>query len=140
MTKFLRKAKLAGVASISLALTACATTPIPGQTEAITQSEAQQGAQFHPKLVSEFGGEMSGPLGQYVERVGKNVAVESGLGNARDSFTVTLLNSPVNNAFAVPGGYVYTTRQLVALMESEAELAGKRRPPSRSALRIFAPK
>ena len=124
MTNFLRKTKLAGVASISLALTACATTPIPGQTEAITQSEAQQGAQYHPQLVAEFGGEMSGPLAQYVEEVGKNVAVQSGLGGARDSFDVTLLNSPVNNAFAVPGGYVYTTRQLVALMESEAELAG----------------
>ncbi|UAB76910.1 M48 family metalloprotease [Erythrobacter sp. SCSIO 43205] len=124
MTKFLRKTKFAGVASLTLALTACATTPIPGQTEAITQSEAQQGAQYHPQLVAEFGGEMTGPLAQYVEQVGLNVAVESGLGGARDSFEVTLLNSPVNNAFAVPGGYIYTTRQLVALMGSEAELAG----------------
>jgi predicted Zn-dependent protease len=124
MSKFTRKMKLAGAASLSLALTACATTPIPGQTEAITQSEAQRGAQYHPQLVAEFGGEMSGPLAQYVEQVGKNIAVQSGMGGARDSFNVSLLNSPVNNAFAVPGGYIYTTRQLVALMESEAELAG----------------
>ena len=105
-------------------MAAYATTPIPDQTEAITQSEAQRGAQYHPQLVAEFGGEMWGPLAQYVEQVGKNVAVTSGMGGARDSFTVSLLNSPVNNAFAVPGGYIYTTRQLVALMESEAELAG----------------
>src|SRR3546814_16752791 len=39
-------------------------------------------------------------------------------------FTVTLLNPPVNNAFAIPGGYVYVTRQLMALMNDEAELAG----------------
>ncbi len=36
---------------------------------------------------------------------------------------MTLLNSPVNNAFAIPGGYIYTTRQLVGLMDNEAELA-----------------
>lgn len=124
MATFTRKFWMAGVASSTLALTACATGPIPGQTEAITQSEAQQGAQYHPQLVAEFGGEMTGPVGQYVEQVGRNVAVHSGLGNARESFNVSLLNSPVHNAFAVPGGYIYTTRQLVALMESEAELAG----------------
>ena len=45
------------------------------------------------------------------------------LGGAQESFTVSLRNSPVNNAFAVPGGYIYTTRQLVALMNDEAELA-----------------
>lgn len=123
MIKLTRNLKLAGAASLALALTACATTPIPGQTEAITQNEAQQGAQYHPQLVAEFGGEMSGPVAQYVERIGKNVAVTSGMGGARDSFNVSLLNSSVNNAFAVPGGYIYTTRQLVGLMESEAELA-----------------
>ena len=124
MIKLTRKAKMAGVASLALALSSCATGPIPGQTEAITQSEAQKGAQYHPQLVAEFGGEMTGPVAQYVEQIGKNVAVESGMGGARDGFTVSLLNSPVNNAFAVPGGYIYTTRQLVALMETEAELAG----------------
>ncbi len=67
---------------------------------------------------------MTGSHAQYVEQVGKNIAVQSGLGNARESFTVSLLNSPVHNAFAVPGGYIYTTRQLVTLMNNEAELAG----------------
>jgi predicted Zn-dependent protease len=67
---------------------------------------------------------MTGTYAQYVEQVGKNIAVQSGLGNARESFTVSLLNSPVHNAFAVPGGYIYTTRQLVTLMNNEAELAG----------------
>ncbi|RZA19948.1 MAG: LysM peptidoglycan-binding domain-containing protein, partial [Proteobacteria bacterium] len=83
----------------------------------------QQGAQAHPQLLAEFGGAMSGPQADYVVSVGKNVAVQSGLGNARDDFRVTLLNSSVNNAFAIPGGYVYVTRQLVALMNNEAELA-----------------
>lgn len=112
-------------AAIALTLSGCATTAnIPGPTTPITQSEAQQGAQAHPQLLEEFGGAMTGPTAQYVGQVGRNIAVESGLGNAESSFTVSLLNSPVNNAFAIPGGYIYTTRQLVALMNNEAELAG----------------
>ena len=110
----------------SLLLTGClgAGGAVPSAGTPITQQEAQQGAEFHPKLVAEFGGPMTGSAATYVEGIGKNISVQSGLGNARDSFTVTFLNSSVNNAFAVPGGYVYVTRQLAALMNNEAELAG----------------
>jgi predicted Zn-dependent protease len=112
-------------AAIPFALTGCTTMggSIPDPSAPISQSEAQQGAEAHPQIMQEFGGAMTGPHAAYVEQVGKNIAVQSGLGNARDSFTVSLLNSSVNNAFAIPGGYVYTTRQLVALMNNEAELA-----------------
>ena len=117
-------AAAASVSTLSLALAGCmGTGNIPSASTPITQSEAQMGAEAHPQLLNEFGGAMSGSHAQYVEQVGKNIAVQSGLGNARESFTVSLLNSPVNNAFAIPGGYVYTTRQLVALMNNEAELA-----------------
>ncbi len=112
------------IASLSLAGCTAMGGDIPSSSAPITQSEAQMGAEAHPELLSEFGGAMSGSQAQYVEQVGKNIAVQSGLGNARDSFTVSLLNSSVNNAFAIPGGYIYTTRQLVALMNNEAELAG----------------
>lgn len=117
------KAKvLAGAATLALA--GCmGGGPIVSAGSPISPAEAQQGEQAHPQLVSEFGGAMSGPHADYVVSIGKNVAVQSGLGNARDDFTVTLLNSSVNNAFAIPGGYVYVTRQLVALMNNEAELA-----------------
>lgn len=115
---------LTTAAALPLALAGCATTgSIPDPSAPISQSEAQLGAENHPKILAEFGGAMTGPHAQYVEQVGKNIAVQSGLGNARDSFTVSLLNSSVNNAFAIPGGYVYTTRQLVTLMNNEAELA-----------------
>lgn len=120
----INKFALVSTALIPLGLASCATGPIPSASSPITQAEAQQGAELHPQLLAEFGGAMSGTQAQYVEQVGKNIAVQSGLGNARDSFTVSLLNSPVNNAFAIPGGYVYTTRQLVSLMNNEAELAG----------------
>lgn len=111
----------------SLALTGCTTMgggAIPGASAPITTTEAQQGAEAHPQFLAEFGGTYQGPQAAYVAQVGKNIAVQSGLGNARESFTVSLLNSSVNNAFAIPGGYIYTTRQLVGLMNNEAELAG----------------
>jgi predicted Zn-dependent protease len=92
--------------------------------QSISPSDKKQGAQAHPQLLQEYGGPITGPQATYVESVGKTIAVQSGLSNARGDFTVTLLNSPVNNAFAIPGGYVYVTRQLVALMNNEAELAG----------------
>lgn len=89
----------------------------------ISASDKAQGAKAHPQLLEEFGGAYSGPQAAYVEKVGKRIAVQSGLSNSEKDFTVTLLNSPVNNAFAIPGGYVYVTRQLLALMNDEAELA-----------------
>ncbi|MEO0033171.1 MAG: hypothetical protein RIS94_2929 [Pseudomonadota bacterium] len=92
--------------------------------QAISAADKQEGAKSHPQLLQEFGGAVTGPQATYVESVGKTIAVQSGLSNARGDFTVTLLNSPVNNAFAIPGGYIYVTRQLVALMNNEAELAG----------------
>ena len=119
-----RSAAFATSAFASLALAGCMPGgEIPSASAPITQSEAKQGAEYHPQLLAEFGGTYDGPQAAYVESVGKNIAVQSGLGNARSDFTVSLLNSPVNNAFAIPGGYVYSTRQLVALMNNEAELA-----------------
>jgi predicted Zn-dependent protease len=117
--------KLLAFTVAPLALIGCvgAAQKTPATASAITPAEAKQGAEYHPQLLAEFGGAMSGSHAQYVEQVGKNIAVHSGLGNARESFTVSLLNSPVHNAFAVPGGYIYTTRQLVTLMNNEAELA-----------------
>lgn len=96
----------------------------PAPVQAISAKDKQQGAQAHPQLLEEFGGAMSGAQADYVRGVGQNIAVQSGLSNARSDFTVTLLNSSVDNAFAIPGGYVYVTRQLVSLMNNEAELAG----------------
>ncbi|MEC3911775.1 M48 family metalloprotease [Sphingobium sp. CR2-8] len=115
----------------SAALVAVASAPVViGQQRAIrtvssiSAQDKASGAKQHPELLNEFGGAYVGPQAKYVEGVGRRIAVQSGLSNAQGDFTVTLLNSPVNNAFAIPGGYVYVTRQLMALMNDEAELAG----------------
>lgn len=89
----------------------------------ITANDRALGAKAHPELLKEFGGLYEGSQAEYVTRVGQKIALQSGLSAAQADFKISLLNSPVNNAFAVPGGYVYVTRQLVALMNSEAELA-----------------
>ncbi len=95
-----------------------------GEVRSISAADKKKGAEAHPQLMEEFGGSYTGRQVGYVVRVGQDIAVQSGLGDARSDFTVTLLNSPANNAFAIPGGYVYLTRQLMALMNDEAEMAG----------------
>ncbi len=91
---------------------------------AMSAKDRQQGAAANPQLIAEFGGAMTGPQATYVETIGRNMAMQTGMSSTRSDFTVTLLNSPVDNAFAIPGGYIYVTRQLVALMNNEAELGG----------------
>lgn len=77
----------------------------------------------HAELVAEFGGAETGARGAYVESVGRRVAAFSGIANPAGVFRFTALNSAVENAFADPGGYVYITRQLMTVMNDEAELA-----------------
>ena len=90
----------------------------------MSSAERAEGAKAHPELLKEFGGLYQGPQAAYVVQVGRKIAVQSSLSSQQNDFTVSLLNSQVNNAFAIPGGYVYVTRQLLALMNDEAELAG----------------
>ena len=121
MSRILRTPALLAV-GLSLTLT----TPALAQRGAvtpITASERQQGNAANTDITAEFGGAFGGPQAQYVERVGRRIAVQSGLASDPGAFDVTLLNSAVDNAFAIPGGYVYVTRNLLALMNDEAELA-----------------
>lgn len=97
---------------------------LSGSAAPITPQERQTGAEAHEQIVQEFGGAYSGPKSQYVEEVGRNIATYSGLAAQESAFTVSFLNSAVNNAFAIPGGYIYITRQLAALCNDEAEMAG----------------
>ena len=77
----------------------------------------------HPAVVQEYGGADTGPRGAYVSAIGNRVASQSGISNPGASYRFTLLNSAVENAFAVPGGYIYVTRQLMGLANDESELA-----------------
>ncbi|PGH55182.1 peptidase [Azospirillum palustre] len=85
--------------------------------------EAALGAQEHPKILAQFGGAVKDArLQGYIDRLGRKLAATTAL--ARDPWTFTVLDSDVVNAFALPGGYVYVTRGLLALAKDEAEVAG----------------
>jgi len=85
--------------------------------------DVQEAARQHPEIVEEFGGAETGPRAAYVESVGRRIAAYSGTANAGQVYHFTALNSAVENAFAVPGGYVYITRQLMGIINDESELA-----------------
>ncbi len=85
--------------------------------------EASLGADEHPKIIKAFGGVVDDPeIGLYVARVG--AAITKGTETPAAQFTFTVLDTPIVNAMALPGGYVYVTRGLMGLANSEAELAG----------------
>lgn len=87
------------------------------------EDEARMGAEQHEKVLAEFGGTYDHPeLAAYVDSIGQFLALTSERPNVK--FTFTVLNSPIVNAFALPGGYIYVTRGLLALAGDEAELAG----------------
>jgi predicted Zn-dependent protease len=114
-------------AAVCLLAAACSTNPATGKSQLATlmssEDEAQAGAAAHPKILQAYGGVYADA------RVGAYVAgVTSRIVKASDApgtpYRVTVLNSPIVNAFALPGGYVYVTRGLLALVDDEAELAG----------------
>ena len=113
--------------SVSLAAIASAAGNAPAsaqsKTRSISQSTAATAARQHPQIVEEFGGEENGARSAYIRQVGARVAAQTNIAGGANAFRVTTLNSPVMNAFAVPGGYLYVTRQLVGLANDEAELA-----------------
>lgn len=120
MQKFSRLALLSIAAPLALGLAGPATGQDRGR--GFSQGESAQGAQANAQILQQFGGAFPGRQAAYVTQVGRRIAVQSGT-DPQSAYTVTLLNSNVMNAFALPGGYVYVTRQLLATMNDEAELA-----------------
>ena len=109
----------------ALLLTHCAQNPVSGGSDFVLmseQQEIQQGAQANKEVMQEYGLVNDPQLQAYVTRVGKGLAAKSHRPNLDWHFTV--VDSPEVNAFALPGGYVYITRGIMAYLNSEAELAG----------------
>ncbi|MEQ8229885.1 MAG: M48 family metalloprotease [Rhodospirillales bacterium] len=105
----------------------CSTNPATGQQSFTAfmseEDELRVGAEEHPKILKDMGGEYQYPTIQtYIDWVGEKLAKVSDLPKLKFKFTV--LNEPNINAFALPGGYIYITRGLISLAENEAEMAG----------------
>ena len=84
--------------------------------------ERAWGKEAHAEVLKAYTVYESPALQQYVAQVGKRIVRGSGRGSFRYRFTV--LDDPSVNAFALPGGYVYVMRGLLAELSNEAELAG----------------
>ncbi len=76
----------------------------------------------HPRILATYGGEYSDPkLERMVAKVVGNLTTVSA--NPTQVYRITILNSPNVNAFALPGGYLYITRGLLALANDSSEVA-----------------
>jgi predicted Zn-dependent protease len=107
-----------------LVAAATALAPVAAQqVRYLNPRDVAQAEREHAEVVQELGGAETGPRAAYVESVGRKVAGFSGVANPGQALHFTTLNSAVENAFSVPGGYVYVTRQLMTLMDDESELA-----------------
>ena len=120
--------RLARAAMALLLLAGCGTqvvNPVSGRSERTVMdepSEIAEGRKAHQQVLTEYGALASPRLQTYVNDVGQKLAKHSHRANLQWTFTV--LDSPEINAFALPGGYVYVTRGIMAYMDSEADLAG----------------
>ncbi len=102
----------------------CAVNPVTGKKELSLYSEQDEiaiGKQTDVQIRNQYGIYNDPALNDYVSRVGASLGPHTHRPHLEYHFAV--LDSPVVNAFAVPGGYVYVTRGILALMRSEAELA-----------------
>ncbi len=102
----------------------CAINPVTGKKELSLISEQEEiglGKQTDREIKAQYGIYSDQALNTYVQRVGQSMTPLTHRPHLTYHFAV--LDTPVVNAFAVPGGYVYVTRGILALMNSEAELA-----------------
>ena len=105
----------------TLLLSHCAQNPVTGGKDFVLMSEQQEiqtGARMHKEVLQEYATLDNPELQAYVNEIGQRLARQSHRPNLRWHFTV--VDSPEVNAFALPGGYVYITRGIMAYLNSEA--------------------
>jgi len=108
-----------------LMIEACAVNPVTGKKQVVLMSEAQEiamGKEADPQIIQQFGLYDNKALQDFINVKGKEMAAISHRPNLDYQFRI--LDSDVLNAFAVPGGYVYFTRGIMAHFNNEAEFAG----------------
>jgi predicted Zn-dependent protease len=121
LIQLVRYAALLAAVSLSAA---CATNPVTGNSDFVLMSEEQEislGRQANTRILKETPVYEDPELEQLVQQVGEELASHSHRPELFYRFTV--LDSTAINAFALPGGYIYITRGLLAYLNSEAELA-----------------
>ncbi len=110
---------------IIILLSSCARNPVTGKREFMLVSKGQEiemGKQADPEIIAFFGLYEDPKLQRFINDKGNEMARESHQPDLDYQFKI--VDSPVVNAFAVPGGYVYFTRGIMAHFNNEAEFAG----------------
>lgn len=119
------RARACAVAGLVCVMAAgCATNPVTGRRQLALITEAQEiqmGQQAAQQVAQQLGLVDNASLQQYVQTVGERLARESERPNLPWRFAV--VEDPTPNAFALPGGFIFLTRGMMDVMDSEAELA-----------------
>lgn len=113
------------LAALALTQAACAVNPATGRRELSLVSEGQEiqmGRDADPQITASLGLVEDAALQRYVSELGLRLAAVSERPHLPWSFKV--VDDPIVNAFALPGGFIYVTRGILAHFDSEAELAG----------------
>jgi predicted Zn-dependent protease len=108
-----------------LLVISCAVNPVTGKKQIMLMSEAQEiqlGLSYDPQVIATFGLYPDNNLQNFVQARGAEMGKISHRPNLE--YHVKVVDSPVVNAFAVPGGYIYLTRGILAQLNNEAELEG----------------
>ncbi len=117
--------RLAGLVGASAIALSCATNPATGKRELNLMSVEQEvalGRQSDAQVRQEMGLVADQALQQYVERIAMPLA--KGSERPELPWTFAVVDAQAVNAFALPGGFIYVTRGIMAHLNSEAELAG----------------
>jgi predicted Zn-dependent protease len=104
-------------------LSGCTLNPATGERQLTLMSEAQEvamGRQAEPQVLASFGEYPDRDLQTYVNELGQALAASSE--RPQLDWTFHVLDDPLVNAFAYPGGYIYVTRGILSYFNSEAEL------------------
>jgi predicted Zn-dependent protease len=125
MKSFKINTSLLVILIILVLIPSCAINPVSGKKQLMFMSESQEvalGAQYDPTVVSTFGEYKADALLKFINEKGVEMGKISHRPNLEYHFKI--LDSPVVNAFAVPGGYIYFTRGILAQFNNEAEMIG----------------
>ena len=117
--------KLAFTVVFAAFIPSCAVNPVTGGRQLMLMSEAQEiklGTEYDPTVVATFGLYENAGIEAFITQRGTEMGKISHRPNLQYRFRI--LDSPVINAFAVPGGYIYFTRGILAQFNNEAELIG----------------
>ncbi len=121
-----RYALVAALTVVAVVVVACTTNPATGKkilNFMPVEQEIRLGSEAAPQFLNEYGGNVpSQDVVQYVRQLGKRIAASSERPELPWEFHVP--NSPVINAFALPGGKVFVTRGMMVKLDNEAQLAG----------------